>query len=264
MKKIVALISTLIFTILLVGCGAKTLTFTEDGKVTSEELIKSIKNIHQDSGIYYTKEKSRLTIELDYKNSDYKTVYNEFEDDENKIVAMKETFLEYKNISEVVLKPLVDKQALACADTYVLDKGEMSILYTKEVTEEVIKTSLEIQNGTYSPKVDEKEEVNTNETPDNIDTISLPSEGEFKDEKLIKELNIGNTGLKYSKFKVEDGVIKIDLLYRKRVLTKGVVKEIQDKISNALGSKGCEIELSISQEKPIDEYSCKYNGSWSQ
>lgn len=264
MKKIVALISTLIFTILLAGCGAKTLTFTENGKVTSEELIKSIKNIHQDSGIYYTKEKSSLTIELNYKNSDYKTIYNEFENDENKIVAMKETFLEYKNIREVVLKPLVDKHALACADTYVLDKGKMSILYTKDVTEETIKTSLEIQNGTYSPKVNEKEEeVDINETTDNIDTISLPAVGEFKDEKLIKELNIGNTGLKYSKFEVEDGVIKIDLLYQKQALTKGVVKEIQDKISNALGSKGYEIKLSISQEKPIGEYSCKYNGSWS-
>ena len=102
MKKTLILMLSLISIFILVGCNKK---ITTDGeKVTSEDLVKSIKDVHKESNISYLKDDERLSIELTYKNTNAEKIYNQFKDDTKKIINDK-LLLEYKQIQEVDLTP---------------------------------------------------------------------------------------------------------------------------------------------------------------
>lgn len=267
MKKTLILMLSLISIFILVGCNKK-LT-TENEKVTSEDLVKSIKDVHKESNIYYVKDKQRLSIELTYKNTNAEEIYNQFKDDTKKIINDK-LLLEYKQIQEVDLTPLVNKQTLACSDLYklednkfVLDKDHVININNKDD----IQNGLDILNG----KVDFSEESTTpienNNTNDG--SVSVPQSGEFKPDTLINDLNIGNTGLDHSTFEVKEEkgkkVISVDLLYKKDALVKGIVTKIQFLLERAFKDSGYDIDLCISQKHPMDLYRCKYvDGSWSE
>lgn len=269
MKKTLILMLSLISIFILVGCNKK-LT-TENEKVTSEDLVKSIEEVHKESNIYYVKDKERLSIELTYKNTNAEEIYNQFKDDAKKIINDK-LLLEYKQIQEVDLTPLVDKQTLGCSDLYKLEDNKFVLdkdnnINIKNI--DSIKTGLDIINGKVDTNINITE--NTTNTKDNTTdgSISVPQSGEFKPETLINDLNIGNTGLDHSTFEVKDNgdkkVISVDLLYKKDALVKGIVTKIQFLLERAFKDSGYDIDLCISQKHPMDLYRCKYvDGSWSE
>lgn len=267
MKKTLILMLSLISIFILVGCNKK---ITTDGeKVTSEDLVKSIKDVHKESNISYLKDDERLSIELTYKNTNAEKIYNQFKDDTKKIINDK-LLLEYKQIQEVDLTPLVNKQTLACSDLYklednkfVLDKDHVININNKDD----IQNGLDILNGKADFSEESTTPIEKNNTNDG--SISVPQSGEFKPETLINDLNIGNTGLDHSTFEVKDNgdkkVISVDLLYKKDALVKGIVTKIQFLLERAFKDSGYDIDLCISQKHPMDLYRCKYvDGSWSE
>ncbi|MEG0180768.1 MAG: hypothetical protein RR657_02670 [Peptostreptococcaceae bacterium] len=263
MKKTLILIMTLISIFILVGCS-NTLDISENGKVNSEELVSAIEKVNKDSNIYFVKDKERLSIEFNYKNNN-KEIYKNFKDDVNTIIDKdKKTLLEYKEIKEIDFTPVVNKQTLGCNIIYKIE-GDNITLYEDNASEESIKAGIDILNGDSNLTGEASKE---NTTPEKT-LVEIPDSGEFSNTGLSKALNIGDTNLQYSNFKVEKSgdtkIIKIDLLYKNQALTKGILNEIQNKIEEALGYNGYEIDLSINQKDPIDSYSCKYiNGSWSK
>lgn len=269
MKKIFILMLSLISIFILVGCN-KNLT-TEGEKVTSEDLVKAIEDVHKESNIYYTKDDERLSIELTYKNTNADEIYNQFKDDTKKIINDK-LLLDYKQIQEVNFTPLVNKQTLACSDLYklednkfVLDKDHVININNKDD----IKNGLDILNGksdssSYTPEEDKTPVENTNDS-----SVSVPEKGEFNPETLTNDLNIGNLVLEHSTFEVKENkgkkVIVVDLLYKDNALVKGIVTKIQFLLERAFKDSGYDIELCISQKHPMDLYRCKYiDGSWSE
>ncbi len=271
MKKTLILMLSLISIFILVGCNKK-LT-TENEKVTSEDLVKSIEKVHKESNIYYVKDKERLSIELTYKNTNAEKIYNQFKDDTKKIINDK-LLLDYKQIQEVDFTPLVDKQTLGCSDLYKLEDNKFVLDKDHDINIkniDSIKTGLDILNGKYDSSSNTPEENKTtieNNTT-NYGSVSVPQSGEFKPETLINDLNIGNTGLDHSTFEVKEDkgkkVISVDLLYKKDALVKGIVTKIQFLLERAFKDSGYDIDLCISQKHPMDLYRCKYiDGSWSE
>lgn len=273
MKKTLILMLSLISIFILVGCNKK-LT-TENEKVTSEDLVKAIKDVHKESNIYYVKDKQRLSIELTYKNTNAKEIYNQFKDDTKKIINDK-LLLDYKQIQEVDFTPLVNEQTLGCSDLYKLDDNKFVLAQYHSINinnKDDIQTGLDILNGKYDSSSDDLEESKTpienNNTNTNDGSVSVPESGEFKPETLINDLNIGNSGLDHSTFEVKDNgdkkVISVDLLYKKDALVKGIVTKIQFLLERAFKDSGYDIDLCISQKHPMDLYRCKYvDGSWSE
>ncbi|CEN74842.1 Uncharacterised protein [[Clostridium] sordellii] len=269
MKKTLILMLSLISIFILVGCNKK---LTTDGeKVTSEDLVKSIKEVHKESNIYYVKDKERLSIELTYKNTNAEEIYNQFKDDAKKIINDK-LLLEYKQIQEVDLTPLVDKQTLGCSDLFKLENNKFILdkdhnINIKNI--DSIKTGLDIINGKVDTNINIPEDTTNTKDNTNDVSVSVPQSGEFKPETLINDLDIGNTGLDHSTFEVKDNgdkkVISVDLLYKKDALVKGIVTKIQFLLERAFKDSGYDIDLCISQKHPIDLYRCKYaDGSWSE
>lgn len=271
MKKTLILMLSLISIFILVGCNKK-LT-TDSAKVTSEDLVKAIKDVHKESNIYYVKDKERLSIELTYKNTNAEEIYNQFKDDTKKIINDKLLF-KYKQIQEVDFTPLVNKRTLGCGDLYKLENNKFVLDKDHDINIEnvdSIKTGLDILNGKDDININITEE--TTNAKDNTNTndgsVSVPQNGEFKPETLINDLNIGNTGLDHSTFEVKEGkgkkVISVDLLYKKDALVKGIVTKIQFLLERAFKDSGYNIDLCISQKHPMDLYRCKYiEGSWSE
>ena len=266
MKKTLILMLSLISIFILAGCN-KTLT-TENEKVTSEDLVKSIEKVHKEYNVYYAKDKERLYIELTYKNTNAKEIYNQFKNDTEKIIDNK-LLLEYKEIKEVAFKPLVDKKALGGGDVYKLEDNKF-IKDEDFISEHSIKTGLDIINGKVDTNIDISEyTTNTKDTTTNDSSISIPEKGEFKPQMLINDLNIGITGLEHSTFEVKEikgkKVISVNLLYKKDVLVKGIVTKIQFLLERAFKDSEYDIDLCISQKHPMDLYRCKYiDGSWDE
>lgn len=267
MKKTLILMLSLISIFILVGCNKK---ITTDGeKVTSKDLVKAIKDVHKESNISYLKDDERLSIELTYKNTNAEKIYNQFKDDTKKIINDK-LLLEYKEIKEVSFMPLLDEKALGGRDLYKLEDNKF-IKDEDRISENSIKTGLDILNGKDDINIDIPEDTtNTKDTTNvNDGSVSVPQSGEFKPETLINDLNIGNTGLDHSTFEVKEEkgkkVISVDLLYKKDALVKGIVTKIQFLLERAFKDSGYDIDLCISQKHPMDLYRCKYiDGSWSE
>lgn len=266
MKKTLILMLALISIFILGGCNKK-LT-TENEKVTSEDLVKAIEDVHKDSYVYFVTDKERLSIELTYKNTNAKEIYNQFKNDTEKIIDNK-LLLDYKEIKEVAFMPLVDKQTLGGGDVYKLEDNKF-IKDEDFISEHSIKTGLDIINGKVDTNINIPEDTtNTKDTTTNDGSISVPEKGEFKPQTLINDLNIGNSELEHSTFEVTENkgkkVISVDLLYKKDALVKGIVTKIQFLLERAFKDSGYDIELCISQKHPMDLYRCKYiDGSWSE
>lgn len=264
MKKTLILMLSLISIFILVGCNKK---ITTDGeKVTSEDLVKAIKDVHKESNISYLKDDERLSIELTYKDTNAEEIYNQFKDDTKKIINDK-LLLDYKEIKEVSFKPLLEEKALGGRDLYKLEDNKF-IKDEDRISENSIKTGLDIINGKVDTNINIPENT-TNTDNTNDGSVSVPQSGEFKPETLINDLNIGNTGLDHSTFEVKDNgdkkVISVDLLYKKDALVKGIVTKIQFLLERAFKDSGYDIDLCISQKHPMDIYRCKYvDGSWSE
>ncbi|MGU8394928.1 hypothetical protein ACV3NB_01920 [Clostridium perfringens] len=57
--------------------------------------------------------------------------------------------------------------------------------------------------------------------------------------------------------------MKVNLIYKNKVLVVGIVKNIRNNIASALGNQCDEIDLTITQENPKDVYECKYiDSAW--
>lgn len=273
MKKTLILMLSVISIFILVGCNKK---ITTDGeKVTSEDLVKSIKKVHNIENITFSTYLEQLSIEINYKDTNAKNISKEFKENVKKIINdNKNLILDYKEIKKIEFIPLMDKDRLFCSDVYKVENNKIS-MYLDDVNEESIQHGLDILNGKCDSSSDDLEESktpienNNTNTNTNDGSASVPESGEFKPETLINDLNIGNSGLDHSTFEVKDSgdkkVISVDLLYKKDALVKGIVTKIQFLLERAFKDSGYDIDLCISQKHPMDLYRCKYvDGSWSE
>lgn len=265
MKKTLILMLSLISIFILVGCNKK---ITTDGeKVTSEDLVKSIKKVHNIENITFSTYLEQLSIEINYKDTNAKNISKEFKENVKKIINdNKNLILDYKEIKKIKFIPLMDKDNLFCSDVYKVENNKIS-MYLDDVNEESIQHGLDVLSGKIKSNTENTTPIENNNTNDG--SVSVPQSGEFKPETLINDLNIGNTGLDHSTFEVKDSgdkkVISVDLLYKKDALVKGIVTKIQFLLERAFKDSGYDIDLCISQKHPMDLYRCKYvDGSWSE
>lgn len=273
MKKIIAILLSCVLGItLLVGCGDEKnkINLDKSKDITSGDIYDSVTSIYKDSKLKLIvdsidKNNKTLVIELYFKKGDGtpKTLSDKYNNTCKEIVSKTEEVLNtYKDLTDIEFVPKVD--------------GENVISYIRYKKSS---NRFELDGNMSTPSDFEKSKITDEEinkiTDNNLNDgesdnkITLPERGEFKAPKLLESLNEGNTGLKTgaSSFEVindnDKKIVKVNLIYKNKVLIVGIVNNIRNNIENAFKNQCDEIDLSITQESPMDVYECKYiDGSW--
>lgn len=273
MKKIITvLLSCILGVALFVGCGDKKdkVILDKSKDITSGDLYNSVTSIYKDSKLKLIvdsldKNNKTLVIELYFKKGDSnpKDLSDKYNNTCKEIVSKTEDVLNaYKDLTDIEFVPKVD--------------GENVISYIRYKKSS---NGFELDGNMSTPSDFEKSKITDEEinkiTDNNLNNdesdnkIILPEKGEFKAPKLLESLNEGNTVLKTgaSSFEVinynDKKIVKVNLIYKNKVLIVGIVNNIRNNIENAFKDQCDEIDLSITQENPMDVYECKYiDGSW--
>ncbi|MBE1305666.1 hypothetical protein G4W71_16815 [Clostridium botulinum] len=292
MKKILSILMIAILgCVLFTGCGESKKTKSDENKISAagDEIVSggnvydTITSVYKDVNIEYKSEDEQLTgkknlyigIKLDKKDKTPQVLSEEYNKVCEEILKKASPILaKYENLNNVQFQAFVNDKPDEDTNIYCLrqinDKNE--IYYD-------LGAATEAKNFELKTKAEkEEEEKNAQQAMDNMNEqlkekeknqiVKVPDEdGYFEAPKLLENIKKGNIQLKSSNFKVvnENGkkIVKINLIYKNEVLIVGVVKNIRNNIESALSNQCDEIDLTITQEKPMDIYECKYiDGSW--
>lgn len=275
-KKISLLLIVVIGAIaLFVACGSESMKLNPNGKVLSANFLEPINKINK-ANIYYSKEDEFLGIELNYDGPNANDIINKFKKDVNDIMNQESNqFKKYSEIKEIHFILLYKNYTNNNSIDYKLE-GDKFVKSDERTDLETLSDYTKFYIGTVSdnPHKSNDNSTNNNINDNNINSdnsinndkdnyIYVPDNGEFTvDNEHLNNLSFENNKLEYSNFKVDDDVIKIELLYNNQ-LTKGVLMQIQKNIKNMFGDK--EIELNISQKHPMNRFEFEYkDNTWKE
>ncbi|AUN10451.1 hypothetical protein [Clostridium botulinum] len=292
MKKILSILMIAILgCVVFAGCGESKKTESYENKISAagDEIVSGgnvydvITSIYKDVNIEYKSEDEQLTgtknlyigIKLDKKKKTPQVLSEEYNKVCKEILKKVSPILaKYENLNNVQFQAFVNDKPDEDTNIYCLrqinDKNE--IYYD-------LGAVTEAKNFELKTKAEKEEEENkAQQAMDNMNEqlkekeknqiVKVPDEdGYFEAPKLLENIKKRNIQLKSSNFKVvnENGkkIVKINLIYKNEVLIVGVVKNIRNNIESALSNQCDEIDLTITQENPMDIYECKYiDGSW--
>lgn len=244
---------------LFAACGSEKMILSSNGEVLSAKFLDPINKINK-SNIYYSKDNNFLGIELNYDGSNANDIINTFKKDVNDIMNQEsKQFEKYSEIKEIHFILLYKDRTTLTSIEYKFENGK----FVKS-NESIDSKNLDNYINYKPIEPIQNNDSNYNDSSlNNTNYMSVPNNGEFKlDNEHLKTLSFENNKLEYSNFKVDDGVIEIELLYNNQ-LTKGVVIQIQKNIKNMFGDK--EIELNISQKHPMNRFEFEYkDNTWKE
>ncbi|EHK2440944.1 hypothetical protein KCL46_000967 [Clostridium perfringens] len=277
-KTLIVLLSSMILISSFVGCGnKKELETPKQIKIIESET----KDIDKNADSYLqpydnTSNKKRLDIivnmdkenytdeELSNKyNSICKDIFNKIQDNAINIKDLEEI-----NFNAIVSGKSIEDSKIIC---YKYTNSDGSIYYSLGS----LTNSNDFKEKTQAEKDEETKKAleateNFKKIEEENNIIEVPSKpGYFNADKLLDNLEEGNTELDKAKssFELQDKdskkVVKVNLIYKNKVLVVGIVNNIRNNIASVLGKQCDEIDLTITQENPMDVYECKYaNGAW--
>lgn len=266
MKKIILVLLSLILCLSLFGCKHKSVL--KDGEeVNKGDIYNDIISINKNIKIKFINDpylEGTLEIYIPIEQNNDKKESEEFDKITNDVFnKINNNIKDYKEVKTIKFYPVINGNEEKVIDTsYIKNSlGEFEI-YGVKANED----SFKIINGNYK----EKEVQNDNSVDYTMkNTVIVPSnKGEFKVPKdFLKNITPSVCELNYSRFYLdkegENKIIKIDLTYNKKVMTVGVITKIRNNIENTFNNKCNEIDLTITQKKPMDLYECKFkNGKW--
>lgn len=282
MKKIISiLLSVMVTGILLAGCGNKEEKNNESiikavgtENVSGGVLYDDITSIYKNVDVEYISKDDKvdgeknllIKIKLD-NDKNTKSLSDEFNKISKEIFdKIQSTAINYKNLYDINFSALVNNKE--CESATIL-----CIRYVKDDG----KVYYEFGSQTEAKDFKEKEEKPTNyienhnnEVEKNNQIVEVPDEeGNFNASKLLDNIQEGDSGLSKTKSSFElinkdnKKIVKVNLIYKNKVLIVGRVKNIRNNIESAFKDQCDEIDLTITQEHPMDVYECKYiDGSW--
>lgn len=268
MKKIIAiLLSCILVVTLFVGCGNK-----KQDEPKMKDVIESVYNnayINSSDG-----NQLYIHVKLESNNKTNKELSDEYNEICKKI---------FDKIQPIVLKDEKINEIVFTALNNNKDYKEADIRYYKSVNNDgseyfylgSLTTGDDFREKTQAEKDEENKKIS--EAAENFkkigkenNIVEVPNnQGYFSASKLLDNIEEGNSELKKSKSSFElvnkdnKKIVKVNLIYKNKVLVVGIVKNIRNNIESAFKDQCDEIDLSITQENPMDVYECKYiNGSW--
>lgn len=277
-KLIISLLSLFILGNLFVGCGQEKETPTaKQVKIIENETKEIDKNAEAYLQPYdNTSNRYRLdiTVNIDKENYTDEELSNKYNSICEEIFKkIEDNAINIKDLEEITFNAKVSGKSIEDSKItcYKYPNNDGSIYFALGLltSSDAFREKTQAEKDEKDKRVSEATE-NFKKIGEENKIVEVPTEsGYFSAPKLLDNVEEGNTGLSKEKSSFQlvenDGkkIVKVNLIYKNKVLIVGIVNNIRNNIASALGNQCDEIDLTITQEKPMDVYDCKYtNGVW--